>query len=718
MPLPTNDLSDRILPRLSVRLRCMAERLTGGRIGAVGCCWLLFLLTFTAGCPSRTPPAKPSATTKPLKLDANEADKSTAASQSAETAQSPAPMTEPLEGSVTTAAQVDSAAQVQVVDDSGEWSRQRFVALARSGPIVIELAVSLDGERLESASQRLIQSAAAKALEGLEAPVTWDTLLEQPLIQSQWLGNLLPGDDDYDQLMNLYDTGQDGIVTAEELGPFFTRGLSRRDDLQISDVGASSEGSGLRSPWGRADTDEDYSLSRSEAETFRRSAQPLDSNGDSVVTRTELQRSSNPAEGAMMTRGSSMLDSGTMLVFPIADQALNAQQPNTRATTDGRLQAEPSTELARSAATRSASTGYDRDLQRAATKLLQHYTFLGEVSPELWPGWSSERWQAVDVDQSGSVDKYELQRLADVPADIELYVRLPGLAPTNPAPTNPANPEPTAGEAMRSAKPEQPVQQAAAIRVQARLLSPDLPTSSTTPAITTPAIAPPGRLAWLQKNSASGAVVGEAVNLRIEVDDTFAPDVKQRLAVQLRNALGNAQYRAFLTNQLQLGEKAWEVLDADGDEQLSELELERAWRWLQVRQGTRLLARWMTAADPWFQLLDRDADDRLSELELRFPPEDFDRLDRDQDGLVTPAELPLLVKLELRRSDPRLDSLSDATAAGGDIDEGEVDWFTATDVNRDGLLSREEFLGDRSDFEALDRDKDAFVSRQEVYDAN
>ena len=44
-------------------------------------------------------------------------------------------------------------------------------------------------------------------------------------------------------------------------------------------------------------------------------------------------------------------------------------------------------------------------------------------------------------------------------------------------------------------------------------------------------------------------------------------------------------------------------------------------------------------------------------------------------------------------------------------------WFRKMDRNRDGDISRREFLGPRADFERLDRDHDGLIDAQEAASA-
>lgn len=126
------------------------------------------------------------------------------------------------------------------------------------------------------------------------------------------------------------------------------------------------------------------------------------------------------------------------------------------------------------------------------------------------------------------------------------------------------------------------------------------------------------------------------------------------------------------------------------------------------------MVRWMTAARPWFQIVDVDGDQRLTGKELNDIGNVLRQLDDDLDLVLTPNELPLLVRMELRRTDNRL-NLGNLGIPDSNSDEPDMDWFSAMDTNRDGFIAGSEFLGETEDFATLDEDKDGFLARSEVY---
>jgi Ca2+-binding EF-hand superfamily protein len=157
--------------------------------------------------------------------------------------------------------------------------------------------------------------------------------------------------------------------------------------------------------------------------------------------------------------------------------------------------------------------------------------------------------------------------------------------------------------------------------------------------------------------------------------------------------------------------------------------------------------------DPRFARLDRNRDNVITRSEWRVDgaPATFNRMDRNRDGAVTRDEfadpLPvgtvearfddldrnnngvlnrgewrgetLAFDLVDRNRDNRitLDEYS-SQAAGGAPESGALGTrFTQLDRNRDGVLSRYEWWGDRATFRRVDRDGDGNVTRAEYLNA-
>jgi Ca2+-binding EF-hand superfamily protein len=122
-----------------------------------------------------------------------------------------------------------------------------------------------------------------------------------------------------------------------------------------------------------------------------------------------------------------------------------------------------------------------------------------------------------------------------------------------------------------------------------------------------------------------------------------------------------------------------------------------------------------------FELLDVNLDRRLTRRELIEGAGRLSALDRDGDGYLTPAELTgrFRVMFEVgkpalfapgaaaNRADMTAPILSNAPAGG-------PEWFRKMDRNRDGDLSRREFLGPAHLFDKLDANRDGLISRSEA----
>lgn len=165
-------------------------------------------------------------------------------------------------------------------------------------------------------------------------------------------------------------------------------------------------------------------------------------------------------------------------------------------------------------------------------------------------------------------------------------------------------------------------------------------------------------------------------------------------------------------------------LDADGDGKVFEKELVAA---LDGLDGLATdAARGLAAVDVTeasrglFGLIDTDGDGRLSVRELRVASKLVSRFDADKDGLLAPGEIPRRFLATLSRGlasagfVPRPVGFAPGGMTGTPRTPVGPLWFQKMDRNRDGDVSRREFLGTDEEFRKLDTDGDGLISPQEA----
>lgn len=639
------------------------------RVQKVWLCCLLLGLTCWSGCRQSATPNKSHAKKEieasvPTTVDGLKAAASDKSALSDQASSLPGdwPTTKP--SSTTQDATEKQATNAQDHDRKqpawephGQWTTRRLIVLAETGPRLIDLSVSHEGKSLEQAAQEQLSAIATELFAELKPPAKWEELLELPLVRSRWLGNLIAADDQRDQLISLYDTQRDGIVSTEELPAFLSRGLSRVGPLQVSDTGLAPDNDASQSPWGKGDLDQDFSLNADELKELNATLQRDDLNGDGVITRRELAGITMQMPNMANRNRSSILKTSTLIVAESVNSTLDSAdtvaKPN--AANSPTMSSQPST-----------STTNFKSHRKMANDVLRHYTFLAELPREQWPAWNDQQWNAFDTNQDQKLDAFELQKLITATPQAHVYVSL-------------VSAQAKVGQASQ---------------VNVKLLEP---------------------MSKWQANETGGQLTCGSCSVRLDLTDAFSEQGKTQLRQQLNLALKNPQLQAFFVSRMQLDESAFQLIDQDEDKSLSDQEFERVWRWICGRQSVRVAGRWMLSGQPWFQLADDNADSRLSEIELKHLSQKVKDLDRNGDQLVTPIELPLVAMLTILRSDSRLENQLPQAGMDRSIQAVDSDWFSAMDTNRDGSISQTEFLGEQAEFSRLDGNQDGFLSRGELY---
>ena len=174
-----------------------------------------------------------------------------------------------------------------------------------------------------------------------------------------------------------------------------------------------------------------------------------------------------------------------------------------------------------------------------------------------------------------------------------------------------------------------------------------------------------------------------------------------------------------------VGMMTFEGLDFDENEMVTREELNRHLDRDVIAAQSQLEVTVASDGRSMFQMLDENRDRRLSQRELQSGFDKIASLDRDSDRRVSrleassPSQYTLEIGLgraQLMRVSSQNMMMMDSTNAvirGTDVLEGPL-WFRKMDRNRDGDVSKREFLGTQAQFDKLDKDADGLLDATEA----
>lgn len=213
-----------------------------------------------------------------------------------------------------------------------------------------------------------------------------------------------------------------------------------------------------------------------------------------------------------------------------------------------------------------------------------------------------------------------------------------------------------------------------------------------------------------------------ALNARIEKVPTqnFEQDYKKRFGGADRDNNGYLDFNEF--RLLGMPETSFRLVDADRDGKIFRDELTE-YVAIRVELAEKETTLVVSKEDlSLFEVVDSNHDAQLSARELSNAAERIAQLDQNGDGAFSRDEFISRLQMSFKTGIPRLLGNRTSRVVFAYSSRGRSSravlrgprWFQNMDQNRDGDLSRREFLGTKSLFDRLDSDRDGLLDPKEA----
>jgi Ca2+-binding EF-hand superfamily protein len=536
-------------------------------------------------------------------------------------------------------------------------------------PLLIRLHVQIDGKPVEETWQESIRELFKYLDRNGDGVLSKDEAEKTPPPQVLLNPNSLYGGVSGVSMSQL-DSNHDGKVTLQELtdyyrrsggGPFHFLTAPAQQQIYFNVFGQQQEQGNMSDQLNDAlfallDTNKDGKLSKEELAAAEKALLTVDTDEDEMVTVEELLPNLNRMNNR---RAFVRRRAGGQAGTPNTDfQLINPVDPPAKLTK----------QLLARYGRKSGNTAHEKLTQK-------------EI------GLDQAAFDELDLDKNGELDARELDRFTRRTPDLELIMRNGrgrGIGPL---------------EVMK--QKDKPETLASRVKSENGGYKLDLGTT---------------RLE-LRGSQNGGAYFASAANVRsnyLMQYKSIAASKKGYLELK------DVRQNGFLAN-------TFKMMDRDNDGKLTEKEmLEWIDKMTAFQNKATSSCASLSVSDQGrglFDMIDTSRDSRLSVREMRNAVKLVEQLDRDGDGQISRAEIPRNILLAMGQGPGAANGNFAVPVAINPYGMNQTNrpnvtagplWFRKMDLNRDGDVSRREFLGTDEEFDRIDTDHDGLISVQEA----